>query len=143
VPGIRLPDGEMYESGGCVDFVDNQVDTSTGTVAIRAVFPNPDAILLPGQYVNVVVRRDRARQRPVVPQSAVLMDREGPYVFVLDNDDRAVRRRIDTGATIDTYWAVKSGLQAGETIIAQGVQKVTPGQLVEPVFEPPTDPDNP
>ncbi len=143
VPGIRLPDGEMYEAGGRVDFVDNQVDTNTGTIAIRAVFPNPDAMLLPGQYVTVVVRRDRPRQRPVVPQSAVLMDREGPYVFVLDADNRAVRRRIDTGTAIDTYWAVKSGLQAGETIIAQGVQKVTPGQRVEPVFEAPRDPDGP
>lgn len=147
VPAIRLPDGTVYEFDGRVDFVDNQVDASTGTVAIRALFPNPNADLLPGQYVKLVVRRDRAELLPVVPQSAVLLDREGSYVFVIDDNNRAVQRRIETGTAIDVYWSVNNGLQVGETIVAQGIQKVNPGQLVEPVFEPvldeAADPDSP
>jgi membrane fusion protein (multidrug efflux system) len=77
----------------------------------------------------------------VVPQSAVLLDRAGPYVFVIDDNNRAVQRRIETGPAIDVFWSVNGGLQVGETIVAQGVQKVNPGQLVEPVFEPLSESD--
>jgi len=133
VPRIQMPDGQMYPAAGRLDFVDNQVDAGTGTIAVRAVFDNPDGILLPGQYVNVLIRCSEGKRLPVVPQSAVQEDREGRYVFVVDAENRVQQRRITTGAAIGTNWPVESGLMTGETIIVQGVQKVSPGQIVETV----------
>jgi membrane fusion protein (multidrug efflux system) len=128
-----MPDGQMYPAAGRLDFVDNQVDASTGTIAVRAVFDNREGILLPGQYVNVLIRCSEGKRLPVVPQSAVQEDREGRYVFTVDAENRVQQRRIKTGATIGTNWAVESGLMTGETIIVQGIQKVSPGQIVETV----------
>ena len=133
VPRIQMPDGQMYPAAGRLDFVDNQVDASTGTIAVRAVFDNREGILLPGQYVNVLIRCSEGKRLPVVPQSAVQEDREGRYVFTVDAENRVQQRRIKTGAAIGTNWAVESGLMTGETIIVQGVQKVSPGQIVETV----------
>ncbi len=135
VPRIQMPGGQMYPVAGRLDFVDNEVDAATGTIAVRAVFDNPDGILLPGQYVNVVVRCSAGKRLPVVPQSAVQEDREGRYVFIVDVDNRVQQRRIETGVAVGTNWAVESGLMTGETIIVQGVQKVRPGQIVETVVD--------
>ncbi|MFZ0131283.1 MAG: efflux RND transporter periplasmic adaptor subunit [Desulfobacterales bacterium] len=135
VPRIQLPGGQMYPIPGRLDFIDNQVDADTGTIAVRAVFDNPNGILLPGQYVNVLIRCSEGKRLPVVPQSAVQEDRDGRYVFVVDVENKAQKRRIKTGAAIGTNWAVDSGLMAGETIIVQGVQKVKPGQVVETATE--------
>jgi RND family efflux transporter MFP subunit len=133
VPRIQMPDGQMYPVAGRLDFVDNQVDAGTGTIAVRAVFDNPDGILLPGQYVNVLIKCSEGNLLPVVPQSAVQEDREGRYVFVVDAENRVQQRRITIGEAIGTNWPVESGLMTGETIIVQGVQKVSPGQIVETV----------
>jgi membrane fusion protein (multidrug efflux system) len=133
VPRIRLPGGKMYPVEGRIDFVDNEVEPNTGTIAVRAVFENEGGILLPGQYVTVLLSCGEGRRLPVVPQSAVLQDREGRYVLLLDEDNRVQQRRVTTGAAVGTNWAVTSGLVAGETVIVQGVQKVQPGQIVEPV----------
>ncbi len=135
VPRIQLPGGKVYPTAGRLDFIDNQVDAGTGTIAVRAVFDNPDGFLLPGQYVNVLIRCSEGTRRPVVPQSAVQEDRDGRYVFVVDGENKAQKRRIKTGAAIGTNWAVESGLMAGETLIVQGVQKVKPGQAVETTTE--------
>lgn len=132
---IRLPGGEIYADAGRLSFVDNQVDAATGTVAIRAVFDNPDGILLPGQYVTVLVACSKGKRMPTVPQSCVQEDREGRYVLVVDGENRVHQRRIKTDAVLGTHWAVASGLTAGETIIVQGIQKVGPGQIVEIVHE--------
>jgi membrane fusion protein (multidrug efflux system) len=116
-----------------MDFSDPQVDPATGTIAVRAVFPNPEGVLLPGQYVEVMISRKKARSLPVVPQSAVLEDRQGLYVLVVDGDGKVQRRGITRGAPVDTGWAVESGLKPGETIIVHGLQKVQPGQTVRTV----------
>lgn len=135
-PRVRMSNQALYPHEGRIDFIDNQVDAGTGTVAIRAVFNNPDGILLPGQYVNVLVKCKEGRKLPAIPQSAVLEDREGRYVFVVNGEGKVQQRRIETGAALGTRWAVEKGLTAGERIIVQGVQKVRPGQLVETVEEP-------
>lgn len=135
VPRIQLPGGEMFPSPGRLEFMDNQLDVSTGTLAVRAVFDNSEEVLLPGQYVTVQVSCRQGKRLPVVPQAAVQEDREGRYVFVLDGQNKAQQRRIKTGITLGVDWVVESGIVAGETIIVQGVQKVIPGQLVEPVTE--------
>ncbi|HKI81186.1 MAG TPA: efflux RND transporter periplasmic adaptor subunit, partial [Pseudodesulfovibrio sp.] len=130
---LRLADATAYGETGEVDFVDNQVDPTTGTVAVRARFPNPDGTLLPGQYVTVLVKKNEPKIMPVVPQAAVLTSQEGRSVLVVDAENKATPRPITIGPTVGTMWAVESGLQAGEKIIVQGIQKVRPGQVVEPV----------
>jgi RND family efflux transporter MFP subunit len=128
---LRLPNGEAYPLAGRPDFMNIEVDPTTGTIALRAKFDNPDGFLVPGQYVTVLVSLSNPVKMPVVPQAAVLEDREGRYVFVVEGDGRAVQRRIETAETIGTVWAVKNGLVAGETIVVEGIQKVHPGQPVQ------------
>ena len=135
---LRLPNGEAYPLPGRPDFMDNEVDPTTGTIALRVQFDNPDGYLVPGQYVTVLVSLSNPVKMPVVPQSAVLEDREGRYVFVVEGDGRAVQRRIQTAETLGTVWAVKGGLSPGETIVVEGIQKVRPGQPVQPL---PAGPD--
>jgi membrane fusion protein (multidrug efflux system) len=135
VPRLKLSNGELYPAAGKLAFADNEVDAGTGTIAVWAEFKNPHAILLPGQYVTVLLSLSNPRRLPVVPQSAVQEDREGRYVFVVDGDNKVQQRRITTGAVSGVNWAVEAGLMAGETVIVQGVQKVRPGQVVETVFQ--------
>lgn len=130
-PQIKLPGGEILDLSGHVDFIDNAVDASTGTIAVRLAFENPDGLLLPGQYVTVLISQKQARPMPVIPQSAVLQDRDGRYVLVVNAQSQVEQRRINTGAINSTLWVVESGLTAGEMVIVQGTQKVSPGQTVK------------
>jgi len=130
---LQTPGGHEYPLEGYLGFVDNQVDPHTGTIAVRAIFQNPDGFLLPGQYVTVRVKCENGTRRPVVPQSAVQIDRKGRYVFVVDDKNRVQERRIETGAAVSGHWVVTYGLAAGEQVIIQGVQKVKPGQTVKTV----------
>ncbi|HKK33378.1 MAG TPA: efflux RND transporter periplasmic adaptor subunit [Desulfomicrobiaceae bacterium] len=130
---LRMPNDKLYPLSGRVEFIDNRVDTATGTIAVRALFDNPEGMLLPGEYVTVLVSASNPVRMPVVPQAAVLEDRDGKYVFVVDGQNQVQQRRIKTGPTVDTAWAVEQGLIAGETIVISGIQKVRPGQKVTPV----------
>ncbi|NOQ41972.1 MAG: efflux RND transporter periplasmic adaptor subunit [Desulfuromusa sp.] len=130
-PRLKLSDGKRLKGSGRIDFVDNRVDPTTGTIAVRALFANPDALLLPGQYVTRVAGRSRPRLLPVVPQTALLEDRNGRYVWVVNEENQVNKRSVTTGETIGSAWIIETGLTAGETVIVQGVQKVRPGQLVK------------
>ena len=85
---IQMPGGAVYPLEGYLDFIDNQVDPNTGTIAVRAIFENPNGFLLPGAYVTVLVKCENGHRAPVVPQSAVQIDRKGRYVFVVDHENR-------------------------------------------------------
>lgn len=135
VPGLILPTGKTYDHTGKVAFADNQVNPSTGTIPIYADFPNPDRLLLPGQFVTAVVRTAETKQEPVVPASAILRTRDGEQVFLVGKDNRVEQRTIKTGIQVGTGYAVTSGLQSGEIVIVSGVQKVKPGMEVKPVKE--------
>lgn len=132
VPQLLLPNGETYGRKGTISFVDNQVDPQTGTIAVYADFENPDYVLIPGQFVTVTVEVGQPQTLPVIPAGAVLQDKEGPYVLVVDTGDRAQIRRIETAKRTSAGWAVSKGLTQGETIIVDGIQKVTPGMIVNP-----------
>ncbi len=132
-PRIKLPGGQILKTEGRIDFVDNTVDPGTGTIAVRALFDNPDGLLLPGQYVTVMVARSKPKLMPVVPQSAVLEDHDGQYVLVVDGQNRVSMRRVKTGPVVGVNWAIESGLALGEMVIVQGVQKARPGQIVKTV----------
>lgn len=131
-PMLQLPDGSDYEQPGKIAFLDNTIDPSTGTIAVYAEFPNPHLQLVPGQFVTVTVQAGEAEQLPVVPAAAVLQDRDGPYVFVLGEGNRATIRRIALGPRVGTDWAVTSGLVNGDVIIVSGLQKVAAGMVVTP-----------
>jgi RND family efflux transporter MFP subunit len=131
IPRIKLADGQIFKMKGHVDFVDNTVDVSTGTIAVRSLFKNPDGTLLPGQYVTILISRSAPKPMPVVPQTAVMEDHEGRYVLLVDDQNRVAVRRIKTGPVVGTKWAVESGLVVNERVIVEGVQKVRPGQIVK------------
>ena len=132
VPKLRLADGRQYPHAGEIAFIDNRVDPATGTIAIWAEFPNPDGLLVSGQFVNVAVEEGEAHPVVAIPAGAVLRDRDGPYVLVLDDDDRAQIRRIETAEQTADGVVVTSGLQEGELIVVAGLQRVRPGQIVTP-----------
>jgi membrane fusion protein (multidrug efflux system) len=128
---IKVPGIGIFKNTGHVDFVENEVDAATGTIAVRAVFENHDGLLVPGQYVTVLVSQDRGTRMPVVPQEAVQEEREGRYVLIVDMNNMVVKRPITMGPSIGAKWAVKEGLTGGEMVIIQGIQKVKPGQSVK------------
>ena len=130
-PRIKLPGGQILKTSGQIDFVDNTVDPGTGTIAVWALFDNPDGTLLPGQYVTVLVARSQPKLMTVVPQSAILEDHDGRYVLIVDGKNRVIQRRVKTGPVVGVNWAVESGLTVNERVIVEGVQKVRPGQIVK------------
>lgn len=131
-PTLQLPDGSKYEQPGKIAFLDNTIDPSTGTIAVYTEFPNPHLQLVPGQFVTVTVLSGEAEQLPVVPAAAVLQDRDGPYVFVIGEENRATIRRVTLGPRVGIDWAVTSGLVNGDVIIVSGLQKVAAGMVVAP-----------
>ena len=134
-PHLTLSDGSRYKHDGRFDFLDTEVNQSTDTVLARAVFPNPDQILLPGQFVSVVVRRKENITALVVPQIAVQEDQQGYFALVVNQSDKVEVRRIAVGDQIDGAWVISEGLGEGERVIVQGLQKVRPEMTVNPVVE--------
>jgi len=127
---IKLPDGSEYPHPGLTNFLDVQVQPDTDTVTVRAQFPNPDGVLIPGGIVGVIAERGKPHATLLVPQSAVLLDQAGHYVLVVDDAKKVEQRRITTGSEQGRSIAVESGLKEGELVIVEGLQKVRPGQVV-------------
>jgi membrane fusion protein (multidrug efflux system) len=120
----------MYQMPGMSNFLDIQVANTTDTVAVRAQFPNPDGLLMPGGVVGVTTERGAPKSALVVPQAAVQLDQAGRYVLLVDNAKKVELRRITTGVEQGTGIVVTSGLKQGELVITDGIQKVRPGQVV-------------
>jgi membrane fusion protein, multidrug efflux system len=127
---IKLPDGSEYAHPGLTNFLDVQVQPDTDTVTVRAQFPNPDGVLIPGGIVGVIAERGKPHTTLLVPQSAVLLDQAGHYVLVVDDSKKVEQRRITTGSEQGRFLTVESGLKEGELVIVEGLQKVRPGQVV-------------
>lgn len=127
VPRIRLSNGEIFGEKGMIAFADNQVDPSTGTVRVFVDFPNPQQTLVPGLFVNVVLTTAESEERILIPQVAVQLNQTGPFVLVVDGDNRVEIRQIETGDIVGTDIVVEEGLSEGEQIIVDGIQKVRPG----------------
>lgn len=130
---IELADGSTYPTLGTIDFIDNEIDVTTGTLRIRAVFDNPDGQLVPGQFVEVVLTTAETENVALVPQSAVQQNQSGYFVLVVDSENTVEARTVTTGARIDGDWVIESGLEEGETIVIEGVQRARPGGPVTPV----------
>jgi membrane fusion protein (multidrug efflux system) len=133
---LDLPDGSQYQYPGKIAFLDNQVDSATGTVNIYADFPNPESLLLPGAYVNVASAPEQPQEALLVPVAAVQTDQSSNFVLVVDRDNKVRQQTITTGTQIGQSFVVKSGLAANDRVIIDGIQKVKIGQPVTVTVQP-------
>jgi len=130
---ITLADGKEYPFKGVVDFADPQVDPKTGTFSVRAEMPNPDHILLPGEFTKVKLLMDVRDSVVVVPQKALTVDKGGAFIFVVRPDSVVEKRFIETGPEIGNEILVERGLAGGENIVTEGFHKLRHGIKVTPV----------
>jgi len=138
---LRFADGTTYEYPGEIDFTDIQISQSTDTLTIRAVFPNPNGLLIDGQFVTVSVEKETPESELVVLRSAVQTDQAGRFVLFVNKDNVVERRRIETGQETGLEVVVNDGLKQGDRIIIEGIQKARAGQPVQPTEEiPPSAP---
>jgi membrane fusion protein (multidrug efflux system) len=131
---LILEDGSRYPLDGRLKFTDISVDQGTGSVTVRAIFPNPEHVLLPGMFVRARIDEGVNQNGLRVPQVAVTHDQKGqPTALVVGDDNKVVLKALVTGRTEGADWIVQSGLAAGDRVIVEGIQNVQPGQLVKPV----------
>lgn len=133
-PSLLLSDGTSYPFEGRFEYLAAEVDQGTDTVTARAEFPNADKVLLPGQFVSVLVRQKIPVFAITVPQTAVQQDANGYFVLVVDREDTVEMRRITVGNQINHSWEVQDGLTSGERVIVQGIQKAGIGKKVKPAL---------
>lgn len=129
---LRLPNGSMYQHEGISDFAQPYIDKDTSTIEVRCVFPNPDNLLLSGMYVSVFVEDKEKKVMPLIPQASVEQSQTGYTVMVVDKENKVQTRKVELGMRLDAMWVVKKGLDGGETIIVEGLQKVQEGGKVTP-----------
>ncbi|WP_277343443.1 efflux RND transporter periplasmic adaptor subunit [Cobetia sp. MB87] len=128
---LIFDDGSRYEHQGKLQFTDVSVDQSTGMVTLRALFPNPDELLLPGMFVKARLVESVARNAILVPQKAVSRDSDGKATALVINDENKVEsRELVTGQAIDHQWIVLQGLKTGDRVITSGLQKIQEGATV-------------
>lgn len=138
---ISLPDGHQYGIAGKLDYIDPSVQLNTDTVNLRAVFPNPlragakpgeagNRELVDGSFATVVLEGVQPVQALSIPRAAVLSDQQGNFVYIVDGDKKAQIRRIQLGQSTPDVAVILQGLAEGETVIAEGLQRVRPGNPV-------------
>jgi len=127
---ISFGDGKEYDKKGYVDFTDSSVDLQTGTVRGRAVVPNPELKLRPGQFVRVSIEGITRQDTVVIPQAAVMQGPQGQFVYAVDAQSKASIRPISVGREVAGGWIIEKGLESGDRIVTEGVIKVKPGAPV-------------
>ena len=131
---LFLEDGSEYEHAGKLKLSEIGVDQGTGSVTIRAIFPNPDGKLQPGMFVHARLTTGTRANALLAPQQAVFRNSKGlPMAWVIGEDNVANMREIETARTVGNTWLIDKGLQAGERVVTEGVQKLRPGMKVSPV----------
>src|SRR6202022_1629000 len=130
---LILEDGTEYPEKGTLQFSEVSVDQGTGSVTLRAVFPNPRQVLLPGMFVRAQVEEGVNQNAILVPQRGVTRNQQGqPTALVVGANNKVELRTLQTERTIGENWLVTSGLSAGDKVIIDGLQKVAPGAEVKP-----------
>lgn len=124
---LTFTDGSEYPNPGYINFLAFSVDEETGTVGLRAEFPNPTGLLLPGEFVRAKLFVGELKQGIVVPQRAVMLSEAGGSVFVIDAKGLVAPRPVKLGSLVDGDWIVESGLKAGDVVITSNLQKLRPG----------------
>jgi len=131
---LKLPDGSNYGFTGTVEFSQVIVDQGTGSVTVRARFPNPQSVLLPGMYVTAQFAQAVQTSAILVPQQAITRDPQGnATLFVVGPGNRAIQRTVVADRTQGTFWVVTQGLAPGEKVITQGTTNLTDGAPIKPV----------
>jgi membrane fusion protein (multidrug efflux system) len=128
---VRLADGQVYARTGWLTFSDVRISGQTGTSDARAVLPNPDGRLRPGQFVRVTLSGATRPAAVLVPQRAVLEGPQGKFVYVVDEKSMAQSRPVELGEWAGSDWIITGGLQAGDRVIVDGVMKIGPGAPVQ------------
>lgn len=130
---LILSDGSVYEHKGKVDFIDREVDPTTGALLVQASFPNPDRLLRPGLFAKVKANTDIIEDGIMIPQRCVT-ELQGRYsVLVVGDDNKIDRREITVGPTIGKFWLVTNGLKPGERVVYEGLQSAKHGMMVNPI----------
>ena len=135
---LTLPDGSAYGQEGKLDFMSSQIDPTTDTLTFRAVIANDfshssEGDLVPGQYVPVRMVLGERPDALLIPKPALLETQAGQQVYVVDKDNKVASRTVEVGQPYEGQWVVKSGLEKGERVIVEGLQKVRPGGAVDPM----------
>ena len=128
---VTLSDGKAYGKPGQLELVNYEANRNTDTVQLFALFENPDFQLLPNSTVTVSFARKTGRRLPAVPVTAVMHDRDGAYVWLLDGEDKAVKRHVALGADRGGLQLVLSGLAVGDRVVSDGTHKVMAGAVIE------------
>lgn len=128
---LILPSGKVHPVAGKLNFSGSTVDSKLGTVQLRAEFSNPDLSLLPGQFVRAQVVAG-SQQAILVPQTAVQQNEQGRFVWVVGPENKAMQKRVTTGAWLGPDWIIKGGLADGDVVILDNILKVRPGVVVKP-----------
>jgi membrane fusion protein (multidrug efflux system) len=135
VVSLKLEDGSPYPHDGVLQFAESVVDTSTGTVTVRARFPNPEGWLLPGMFVRAQFSPVQARAAILVPQQAISRNAQGEATaMVIGKDAKVEQRVVTTDRTVGDQWLVTEGLQPGDRLIVEGLGRIQAGQTVTPVL---------
>jgi len=139
---LVLADGTVHTQLGQAEFIERNINASTGTLTIEAAFPNPDLVLRPGQYGRVRAKVTTLEDRLLVPQRAV-QELQGQFqVWVVKDDDTVELRNVDMGRRVDWRWVVREGLSPGDVIVVEGLQRMRSGSKVSPKpWEPPVTDD--
>jgi RND family efflux transporter MFP subunit len=135
---LRLADGSDYPIPGKVDYVDNRVDPSTGTIGVRAVFENPDEVLIPGIFTRVLIPNP-PREALLVPEVALQRDLDGYFLLTVNAENAVARRNVEVGEQVGNARVVTGGLAEDARVIINGLQRARPGATVAPepaTFEP-------
>jgi len=128
---LQLADGSTYEQTGTVNFIDIQVSAETDTVTVRAQVANPKRVLIDGQLITAVAEAAAPRSALVVPQQALQFDQTGYFVLVVDNENKVKVKPVGIGPAPEGQVEITAGLQEGERVIIEGIQKVRPEQVVQ------------
>jgi membrane fusion protein (multidrug efflux system) len=132
---LILADGSLYEHKGKADFIDRQVDPTTGAMLVQASFPNPDELLRPGQFARVKAKVTVVKDGILIPQRCVT-ELQGLYsVYVVDNSDKVEQREVKAGSKVKQFWLILEGLKPGEKVVYEGLQKVKAGAIVNPIIK--------
>jgi membrane fusion protein (multidrug efflux system) len=128
---IELVNGRLYEAAGDIDFIDSVVNQGTDSILLRARFDNPEGRLLDGELVRVLLSTSSVQPILAIPQQAIQRDIQGPFVLVVGADSVVTLRRVDLGGSADGMVAIAAGIEEGEQVIVEGINKVRPGIAVD------------
>ncbi len=132
---LILSDGSVYKHKGSGDFVNREVDPTTGAMLVQASFPNPDELLRPGQFARLVGEVEVVKDGILIPQRCVI-EMQGTFsVYVVGQENKIQAKEIKAGPKIGEFWLIKEGLKPGEKVVYEGLQKVQDGMVVEPAVK--------